>query len=61
VLPLQLQADAIEVGMAENRSTFERELIALHDETEPAAPYVFMATEYPAREEAAPDSGTIRA
>jgi hypothetical protein len=45
-LPVQLQAEAIEVGNAENTTVFENELLSLHDETEPISPYVFLATDY---------------
>lgn len=57
-LPVQLQAEAIEVGAAENASAFEAELVALHDATEASAPYVFLATDHKrtsARNEAARD------
>lgn len=46
VLPPQLQAEAIEIGSASERVTFERDLVELHDETEPNEPYVFLAADH---------------
>jgi hypothetical protein len=46
VLPMVLQKEAVEVGSAENTAAFEPALVELHDETEPVAPYVFLATDF---------------
>ncbi|MGQ0703599.1 MAG: toll/interleukin-1 receptor domain-containing protein [Gemmatimonadales bacterium] len=45
-LPGLLRDEAIEVGTGEDPSGFERELVALHDETDRASPYVFLAVDY---------------
>lgn len=45
-LPVQLEREAIEIGPAENAADFEPELVSLHDQAEPCAPYVFLATDY---------------
>jgi hypothetical protein len=45
-LPPQLQSEAVEIGDAANSAPVERELSALYDETEPVAPYAFLATDY---------------
>ena len=58
LLPTQLQAEATEIGTAEEPSAFEPALVELHDETEAIAPYVFLATDfkrYTERNEAARD------
>jgi hypothetical protein len=56
VLPAVLQAEAIEVGTAEDPAVFESALVELHDETVPSAPYVFLGCDFkrsPQRNQAA--------
>lgn len=45
-LPTELQPESIEIGMAEDAAALERELVPFHDETQPVAPYVFLATAF---------------
>jgi len=46
ILPSALQAEAIEVGTAEDVSGYEPALVELHDETAVAAPYVFLGSDF---------------
>lgn len=45
-LPAALQAEAVEVAPGDDGAGLDRDLVALHDETEPRGPYVFLATDY---------------
>lgn len=45
-LPPVLQEEAIEIGQGEDENQIDRELVALHDGTEPGTPYAFLASDY---------------